>query len=392
MPAKLTNNTAFRVAFLTSYDPGDESKLSGSSYYMLKALERKGCRVTKLGPARERRFLSGGIARLLQRFKPPYNFGHSHLMAALYARGFRKKLKNRVFDCIFAPRASTEIALLRTQTPIIYYSDTTFASLYNYYEWFSNFMRLSQWEGNRIEQAALNNSTYAVFSSEWAAHSAINDYSIDASKISVVPMGPNLRKTPGRKQALQPREKDKCKLLFIGVEWERKGGQIAYDAMMALKSMGINASLTIVGCTPPPSVLDNDLHVIPRLNKANPAEYQKFGDLLSSHHFFILPTRAECFGVVFCEASAFGLPSITTDTGGIPTAVRNGVNGYRLPLSATGNEYAERIASLINNYETQYVPLSISSRNIFENELNWDAFAEKMMSLFEQIRLTQPNK
>ncbi len=384
MPANQTNNIAFRIAFLTSYDPADESKLSGSSYYMLKALEKKGCQVTKLGPARERRFLGGGIARLLRRFSPAYNLGHSHLMAALYANGFRKKLKNQVFDCIFAPRSSTEIALLKTQTPIIYYSDTTFASLYNYYEWFSNFMRLSEWEGNRIEQAALNNSTYAVFSSEWAAQSAINDYNIDASKVSVVPMGPNLREIPSRKLALQPREKDKCKLLFIGVEWDRKGGQVAFDTMRALKEMGINASLTIVGCTPPPSVLDADLHVIPRLNKKNPVEYQKFGELLSSHHFFILPTRAECFGVVFCEASAFGLPSITTDTGGIPTAVRNGVNGYRLPLIATGTDYAERIASLFTSYNTQYVPLSISSRDLFEKELNWDAFAEKMVTLFEQ--------
>lgn len=382
----MDKHKTYRIAFLTSFDPGDESKLSGSSYYMLRALERQGCFVKKLGPLNVRKWLKGPLARLSRSFKHPYNLGHSYLMAYLYAKALRNKLKEQHVDCIFAPRSSTEIALLKTTIPVIYYSDATFSALYNYYEWFSNFMRISEWEGNRIEKAALNNCTYAVFSSEWAARSAINDYHIDASKVSIVPMGPNLKQIPGREVALQPRKKNKCKLLFIGVEWERKGGQIAFDTMQALKAKGINASLTIIGCTPPPSAQDTDLHVIPRLNKAIPEEYERFVELLSTHHFFILPTRAECFGVVFCEASAFGLPSITTDTGGIASAVRNGVNGYRLPLTATGGEYAERIAGLFTDYDNTYVPLSISSRNIFEKELNWDAFAVKMMALFEQLR------
>jgi glycosyltransferase involved in cell wall biosynthesis len=382
----MKKHDAYHIAFLTSFDPGDERKLSGSSYYMLRALERQGCVVEKLGPLKVRKWLKGPLARLSQSFKRPYNLGHSYLMAYLYANALQDKLKEQHIDYIFAPRSSTEIALLKTSIPIVYYSDATFSALYNYYEWFSNFMRISEWEGNRIEKAALNRCTCAVFSSEWAATSAINDYHTDASKVSIVPMGPNLKQIPDRELALQPREKDKCKLLFIGVEWERKGGQIAFDTMQALKARGVNASLTIVGCTPPQAVQDNDLYVIPRLNKANPAEYEKFVELLSTHHFFILPTRAECFGVVFCEASAFGLPSITTDTGGIASAVRNGVNGYRLPLSATGEEYAELIADLFTDYDNTYVPLSISSRNIFEKELNWDAFAAKMMALFKQLR------
>ncbi len=380
----MKKHKAYHIAFLTSFDPEDEGKLSGSSFHMLKALERQGCFVKILGPLKVRSLLKGPLARVSQSFKRPYNLGHSYLMAHLYANAFQKKLRGQHFDCIFAPRSSTEIALLKTSIPIVYYSDATFASLYNYYEWFSNFMRISEREGNRIEKAALNNSKYAVFSSEWAAQSAINDYGIDASKISVVPMGPNLRQIPPREQAMQPRGNDKCKLLFIGVEWERKGGQIAFDTMKALKKKGISASLTILGCTPPPGVQDADLHVVPKLNKAIPEEYAKFEELLSTHHFFILPTRAECFGVVFCEASAYGLPSITTDTGGIASAVRSGVNGYRLPLNATAAQYAERIAGLFSNYENQYLPLSISSRNIFEKELNWDAFAEKMVTLFEQ--------
>src|SRR5436190_335365 len=68
--------------------------------------------------------------------------------------------------------------------------------------------------------------------------------------------------------------------------------------------------------------------------------------LFETSDFLLLPTRSECYGMVFCEASAYGLPSITTDTGGISGAVKDGENGFMLPLSARGQEYAEAIAKV----------------------------------------------
>lgn len=34
-------------------------------------------------------------------------------------------------------------------------------------------------------------------------------------------------------------------------------------------------------------------------------------------HLLLLPTRAECAGIVFNEASAYGVPILLTDTGGV---------------------------------------------------------------------------
>lgn len=44
----------------------------------------------------------------------------------------------------------------------------------------------------------------------------------------------------------------------------------------------------------------------------------------------------------FCEASAFGVPSIT-DTGGVSTNVINGVNGFALAPEAGAEAYAQKI-------------------------------------------------
>lgn len=374
----------YQIGFLTSFDPLDKRKLSGITYHLLRAVERNLGDVELLGPMTTRRLLSGLLNRIGKKFKHRYNLDHSLYMAMRYAAYFNKKLKNKHFDLIIAPRSSTEIALLKTNIPVLYYSDTTFASLYNYYEWFSNFMSLSVYEGNLIEKLAHKRSRWVVFTSQWAAQSAIEHYRTPAEKVHIIPFGPNLDEIPPRDKVLVPRQNEVCKLLFLGVEWQRKGGDIAFEAFKIMQQAGLKVSLTVCGCRPPEGVYDDQMQVIPFVNKNNFDEYKRFEALLYEHHFLILPTRAECFGVVFTEASAYAMPSVTTDTGGIPDAVVNGVNGYRLPLSARGDAFAKQIMELWSDYEGKYLPLSMSSRNFFEQTLNWDAFTDKVRALLEK--------
>lgn len=141
----------YRIAFLTSIDPTNKRSLSGSPYYMLQALKKYVGDVEVLGPVVLGHPWMGYVARAGKLLSKPYNINHSYLYAILYARVFGRKLRNKKFDFIFAPRCSTEIALLKTDIPIIYYSDTTFNAMYNYYEWFSNFNRISEIEGDKVE-------------------------------------------------------------------------------------------------------------------------------------------------------------------------------------------------------------------------------------------------
>ena len=53
------------------------------------------------------------------------------------------------------------------------------------------------------------------------------------------------------------------------------------------------------------------------LNKNIPEQYQKLITIMGRCNLFLLPTKAECAGIVLCEASAFGLPIFTFDTGGL---------------------------------------------------------------------------
>ena len=42
----------------------------------------------------------------------------------------------------------------------------------------------------------------------------------------------------------------------------------------------------------------------------------------------LLPTPADCLGLVLCEANAFSVPAFANDVGGVGEVVKPGINGY----------------------------------------------------------------
>jgi glycosyltransferase involved in cell wall biosynthesis len=172
-------------------------------------------------------------------------------------------------------------------------------------------------------------------------------------------------------------------LLFLAVEWERKGGAIALDAFYKIKKSGQPVKLIICGCRPSFEIQDADVEVVPFLNKNQPADHKRFVDILSTIHFLVLPTRADCSLLVACEASSYGVPSISTATGGVPDIVKDGVNGYCLPYDAGADKYAALIQEIYSDKE-RYKRMILSSRQRFEDVLNWDKWAESFRTIYEE--------
>lgn len=362
---------------MTAHDPTDRRAWSGIIHYLATSLERHAGMVVPLGPAftgRENR-LRGWNRKARKWFGKGYDYDHSFYQSMGYAEVFNSRLQRNPVDVIFAPVASTEIAMLKTDTPIVYMSDATVAAMRGYYHSDSNFLTISQIEANHIERLAIRKASQLIYPSGWAADSAIRDYGASKEKVHVFPMGANIDVAPSLED-IATRHRGECiRLLFVGVDWQRKGGQIAFDTLTALERMGIPAKLTIVGCVPPSEFSHPALTVIPFLNKNDPAERAQLSKLYLDSDIFILPTRAECMGIVFCEAAAFGLPAFATATGGVPSVIENGQAGQLFPLEAGGNDYANAIAALWHN-PSRLDELSIASRARFDSDLNWDAWGK----------------
>ena len=375
-----------RIGYVTASDPTDRRAWSGIHYFMSKALERHCGEVHHLGPLAPRtksllRTLAAKTQRLTRR---RYNPLHSLVLARSYARILERRIEAAKPDILFAPAGSTEIAFLRTAVPIVYLSDATFRLLHNYYPSFSNLLPVSIWEGNLIERRAIRRAAAAVFATEWAAKSALNDYGADPARVHVVPFGANLEDVPPREEALARTRSSGCRLLFVGADWPRKGGDIAYETLLELEKRGVSAELVVCGCRPPDGLTHPRLTVVPYIDKADPEQRGRLARLLSWADFFLLPTRAECSGIVFCEANAFGVPIIATDTGGVSCVVKYGRGGTLLPLSATGAHFADRIIELGVD-AAHYHSLVLRGRSAFDNHLNWDTWGNRIAALMAQM-------
>ena len=168
------------------------------------------------------------------------------------------------------------------------------------------------------------------------------------------------------------------------MDWEEKGGDIAVNTLRLLGRAGLDARLTVVGAVPPDVPAGMNITVIPFLDKNHDEDNARFHRLFAEADFFLLPTRAECAGLSFCEASAFGVPSITTDTGGTGGHVEDEVNGLRLPPGDRGEGYAQGILDIWND-EKRFAALRKSSREKYEKDLNWSVWGGRVNTVIEKV-------
>lgn len=376
-----------KIAYVTSYDPLNIESWSGSPYHMLMALRDSGFHAEIVHNLRDSyRYLTHAKKFVYEKILSKTYLRDRH---APTLRSFADQIETALAplqcDVVFSP-STVPLAYLRTDKPIVFWTDATFAGMIDFYPSFSNLCRETLRNGNDMEQKALARSRLAIYSSEWAADSAIRNYDVDPERIKVVPFGANVecrRDMNDIRRMLSEKNMDVCRLLFMGVDWHRKGGDIALEVALRLNRKGLPTELHVVGCQPPftpPEFVK--LHGF--VSKRTEAGRKKLDQLFNGAHFLIVPSRAECAAVVFAEASSFGLPSIATDVGGIPTVIRNDRNGRTFALTADPDDYCAYIIQAMSRQEN-YEDLALSSFNEYADRLNWRAAGRKVGELLREF-------
>ncbi|MFZ1685800.1 MAG: glycosyltransferase family 4 protein [Flavobacteriales bacterium] len=377
------------IGYITVEDPNDRRTWSGINFFLMRAVERAGAKVVVLGPLRPQpllffcqafNFLS---TRLLGK---RYNYRDSNVLSRAYARRLLRRMKDERLDVLLAPAGLSTTANLKTTVPIIYFNDRCLAGALDYHRILKDLFSFSRKEGLALERAALKNAALSIYASHWAADAARLTAPTEAYKVHVIPMGANLDEPP---VAPTPRAFPPAvlNLLFLGVKWEDKGGPIAYAALQELKRRGVAARLIVCGCTPPADLTDTDLVREGFLNKNVPADARKLEQYLRTADFLIVPTRFEAYGIVFCEAAAYGLPVLATRTGGVPTIVEDGRTGFLFSMNEGGAAYADRIEQMVKD-PTSWQVMRTNARQRFENALTWDAFVAQLFSVMGSAALT----
>jgi len=171
------------------------------------------------------------------------------------------------------------------------------------------------------------------------ARSVMDQYACEPNKVSCVYAGSNVKVDSVPTAGRDYRAKN---ILFVGIDWKRKGGPDLLEAFRSVLRVHPDAQLTIVGCSPPASV--------PNCNIVGRVPLDQVRTYYERASVFCLPTRLEPFGVAFIEALAHRLPVVATNIGAIPDFVLDGEDGY---LVETNNveQLAQALIDLLGDPE-----------------------------------------
>jgi glycosyltransferase involved in cell wall biosynthesis len=375
------------ISYVTTYDAGDIQQWSGLGYNIATALEQQNASLDYVGN------LNTPVTKYLELKKRIYSkLGKRFLTDRVpwLVRNNALQAESRISpatDIVFSP-STIPIGLIETKKTKVFYTDATFAGMLDFYPYLTDVCAESIRNGNMLEQAAFDSCELAIYSSDWAAKTAVENYRVNPDKIKVVPFGANItsnRSAPNIDQIITAKDTKTCHLFFLGVEWDRKGGDMAMEVTKLLNQVGLATILHIAGLNElPVSPLPGYVRNYGFLNKNTVEGEQQLDVLFQKSHFLILPTKADCTPVVYAEANSFGLPCISTNVGGIPTIIKDNINGKKFSLADGAEKYAAYIQSCFSNYSA-YPELCRSSFNEYKTRLNWQSTGKALMELLKGV-------
>jgi glycosyltransferase involved in cell wall biosynthesis len=387
---KIAYATLYDVLNQASWPTKHQAGIYGSGYYLAKTLTEASVFIDYLGPLKEKKSLITSLKFHIYHhlFGKKYYSWAEPLILNDFATRISQKLSQLSSDLILCPINVIPIANLECKQPIVLWTDTTLDLLIDYYPYLSNLCQETIINIRAMEQAALDKCKLIIYTSEWAAQGAVKTYGIAPSKIKVIPWGANIecdRNYNDIYSLVKSRNPRTCKLLFMGVDWVRKGGSVAFGVAKELNKIGLNTELTIVGCEP---LIDEPIPSFVKslgyVDKSTKEGSEKINGLFAESHFLILPTVADCSPFVIAEANSFGVPCLATNVGGIPTMIRDNFNGKVFSNDANIYDYCNYIVNLFSNHE-QNEKLALSSFNEYQTRLNWTVAAQTAKKLFTHL-------
>jgi glycosyltransferase involved in cell wall biosynthesis len=170
------------------------------------------------------------------------------------------------------------------------------------------------------------------------------------------------------KKIILKKNRNICKLISIGVHWDRKGMDKAVKLVDYMNNSGQETILYIVGAKPPKDYkISSNVKLIDFLDKNNLNDRKILIKLMYNAHFNLLFSKSEAFGVVNVEASAFGLYSITNNIGGIGGAVTNDINGFMFKDNENISTISKYIIRIFRNKDL-FIKKSFLSRKQYQEK------------------------
>lgn len=369
----MSKNVSLKLLILCAGDPTSETTFSGSARGLIQALERRGCVVhiaNVLGYSNpfkhDNRLVQ--FLKKLDRFGWMAHYRHSSLCLARNTARAQKVVKNSPYfnACLmYGTRFRPAI-----RVPMYCYFDATVAQIAKSGGW--TYGKRS-FRGNRRSldyQKGVFESCSGIFPrTKYAASSVYEDYDMPATKVTVVGAGSNHNRAPFPHGSYNNKN-----ILFIGVQFERKGGPLILEAFRLVRKTIVDASLTIIGCDV--EIDEPGVEVVGRIYKDTDDGLGRILEYYSKASLFCIMSTLEPFGIVVLEAQNSYVPCIVPKKFAFTETVIDGVTGIHL-VDETPSELAKQMIKLLNN-PAKLEKMGIAAHDFVKSNWTWDLVAERI--------------
>lgn len=271
---------------------------------------------------------------------------------------------------------SMPIAYLPRQLRTAFFHDAVMDQFLSLYGLQRRFSRIDRWADRRLEQRCIERADDIFYSSRWAQEEAMRRLAPgQRSKVHVVLIGGNLPDPSGVPAPRLPQPR----FLFIGNDWERKGGAVALALYERLKVRFPAARMSLVGkalgVKRPPAGCE----IVGAMDKSDPRHVERVAELYEQSDFLLLPTRADCSSCVCAEAQLRGCLPIVTRVGGVPELVRHDETGFVFAMEDYPSAACRAIADLCEDV-ARFQRMRAEAHRHAWRHLRWDVIAARILS------------
>ncbi|NLF30252.1 MAG: glycosyltransferase family 4 protein [Planctomycetes bacterium] len=216
----------------------------------------------------------------------------------------------------FALAFGTLIPVVEGGPPQFIYTDHTIqANLY----YPRGLEHMRRWQAVMdLERDSIQRSPMVFTMGRHVARSLLEHYGLSSRRVRCVGAGcnapPPAAPVPGRYAS--------GRIVFVGFDWQRKGGPALLEAFARLRGRHPQATLTIVGARPRVHGWGGAVRVV------GPVPLEQVGRHLAESAVFCMPSYREPFGIAYLDAMHAGLPVVAWRLGAAPDFVLDGRTGY----------------------------------------------------------------
>ncbi len=226
------------------------------------------------------------------------------------------------------------------------------------------------------EYSILHNSVYKnaskiLATNELCRKSLIKDYGISPSLVNTVYQGCNFNTYLEGK-----RDINKKHILFVGHEFDRKGGYILLEAFKQVRSTIPSTQLIIVGDSL--RIKQDGVTVLGRIS-----DRQRLMDIYEKSHIFVLPSYFDPMPNAAIEAMGLGIPVVVSNSCGTSEIINDGKSGFVVPTGNV-NELADRLIHLLRNPSLAKM-IGSAGCNLVRKRFKWEIISDNVFEILKPL-------